>query len=497
MELRLKTVLLVWIGTASLAGCDSEIAAAGDTDDGGSSSTDAAESDSTAEQPGSDDEPLPDPGAPSTSGPDVEPGCGNGILEEGEECDGVDLGDATCGEYGAVGGQLQCTDDCRVETCQCDWEFEEPPACLDAPPPLCGDGVRQGAESCDGNDFPEWEDFDGCPAILGFDSWGDLNCTDDCEIDTSDCRYCGDGEVDEDYEECDGETTVPCAELLDGSWGGVATCASDCWFDTHECEPLCGNGVLDEGEECDGDAFGDQTCSDFGAVGGDLHCTGSCTVSASTCEFCGNGVVDPGESCDGEAVPDLCTAFVPFAEGQPACTDACTYDTAVCLWDGGTLLITEVMAVALPDPLFPPGEWVELHNTSDEPISLDGCALMGSAAFENSPLPSDIVVPSHGYVTLGSGSEGDLGFVPDAMLSKASALQNAGDHVRLECSGLLIDDLTYNDEKPWPTYSEGRSIALSADGFDSVTNDDGASWCPATTEYAPGYFGTPGAPNDC
>lgn len=489
-------MLLVCVGGA-LVGCGTDVPATADTDDevGSSSSGDDDMNATAPEQPGGGDEPAPADDSSSSSG-DEPAGCGNGIIEGEEECDGDEFGDRTCGEYGASGGSLACSDDCRIELCECDWsEGDEPASCL--PIPVCGNGVLESGESCDGGDFPSWEDTEGCEAVVGKDAWGDLNCTATCEIDTSECHYCGDGEFDPDNEECDGDMEVACADIVEGPWSGVATCTDWCEFDTSACEPLCGNGILDDGEACDGDVFGEGSCTDFGAVGGELECTASCTLSPASCDFCGNGVLDAGEACDGDVVPGMCGEFVPFSSGSPTCTDSCTYDLSVCPSEGGALLITEVMAVALPDPLFPPGEWVELHNPSDNPASLDGCALMGSAAFENSPLPAGVIVPPHAYFTLGSGSVEDLGFTPDAVLSKASAFQNAGDVIRLECSGFLIDEVEYSDDEPWPVYGEGQAIALSADGFDILQNDDGASWCSSTTPYAPGYQGTPGAPNDC
>src|SRR5690606_21411790 len=49
------------------------------------------------------------------------PYCGNGVLDEGEACDGDDLGDATCADADAsfVGGRLSCRVDCQFNTSAC------------------------------------------------------------------------------------------------------------------------------------------------------------------------------------------------------------------------------------------------------------------------------------------------------------------------------------------------------------------------------------------
>ena len=45
--------------------------------------------------------------------------CGNGIKEEGEECDGSDLGVLTCASYGFNSGTLSCSPECTVLTSDC------------------------------------------------------------------------------------------------------------------------------------------------------------------------------------------------------------------------------------------------------------------------------------------------------------------------------------------------------------------------------------------
>ncbi|HIH17543.1 MAG TPA: hypothetical protein HA282_04485 [Nanoarchaeota archaeon] len=47
------------------------------------------------------------------------PVCGNNIMEPGEQCDGDDLGGATCSSLGFTGGSLGCTSTCMFEVNQC------------------------------------------------------------------------------------------------------------------------------------------------------------------------------------------------------------------------------------------------------------------------------------------------------------------------------------------------------------------------------------------
>lgn len=49
----------------------------------------------------------------------VVPGCGDGIIGSGEQCDGANLDGATCGSRGFAGGTLSCSSICTFETSAC------------------------------------------------------------------------------------------------------------------------------------------------------------------------------------------------------------------------------------------------------------------------------------------------------------------------------------------------------------------------------------------
>ena len=85
--------------------------------------------------------------------------CGNGIVEEGEACDGSKLNDQTCETLVGEGsrGTLYCKSDCRsFDTNEC------------TAATTCGNGRRDGDEVCDGVDFGGAT----CETVVGLGSTG-------------------------------------------------------------------------------------------------------------------------------------------------------------------------------------------------------------------------------------------------------------------------------------------------------------------------------------
>ena len=108
--------------------------------------------------------------------------CGNGVIDEGEECDGTELDGQTCLDRGYNGGRLDCTADCHFDERHCISNAE------------CGNGEVEQGEECDcgtdPNDLPN-----GCPDING---GSNANCDSNCTARTE----CGNG-IREGAEQCD------------------------------------------------------------------------------------------------------------------------------------------------------------------------------------------------------------------------------------------------------------------------------------------------------
>jgi len=168
----------------------------------------------------------------------AEPGCGNGLVELAEECDGADLGGATCATVSEAFsiGDLGCLSSCLFDTSGC-------------VPKHCGDGQVNLDEECDDGNS---SDSDGCLST--------------CLVAT-----CGDGHLWPAHEECD-----------DGNDSDEDGCVDACEVAT------CGDGHLWVGhEQCDGVELGGATCESLGFAQGTLTCTAACEYETSGCIPCG------------------------------------------------------------------------------------------------------------------------------------------------------------------------------------------------------------------
>jgi hypothetical protein len=176
--------------------------------DSSSSSTAAATDESTSTGP------MADTGGSTTGGIAV---CGNNVIEGDEVCDLAQVNEETCQSLGYQGGELGC-----LLTCT-DYNLL---GCF-----ICGNGTVDMQEDCEGGVVPEEVTCES----LGYEA-GSLLCGGDCLWDTADCSICGDG-VQQGPESCDGidyggET---CASL--GLTGGTLGCnLANCSFDPINCD---------------------------------------------------------------------------------------------------------------------------------------------------------------------------------------------------------------------------------------------------------------------
>ena len=163
----------------------------------------------------------------------------------------------------------------------------------------------------------------------------------------------------------------------------------------------------------------------------------------------------------------------------------------------GDLVITELMVApeAVDDGA---GEYVEIHNVSNETIPLDGFVLHdGGADYHAIASGGQAHVTPGDFFVLGINANPATngGVIVDYQYA-GIALDEAPDGLQLEFLGILVDAVSYDWGAAFPA-PEGAALSLDPGHVDALDNDDGTLWCVATTPlYEWGDFGTPGTDND-
>lgn len=161
----------------------------------------------------------------------------------------------------------------------------------------------------------------------------------------------------------------------------------------------------------------------------------------------------------------------------------------------GDLVVSEVMAD--PSGTESLREWFELYNTTSAPIDLDGLTFTddGADAFTvNNGAP--LVVAAGGYFVFGRSADTSAnGGVNVDYVYSGMSLANTGDEIVIGAGALMVDRVAYDSGATFPR-TPGRAFSLDPQTLDAAANDDGSSWCEATSMLSGGDYGTPGAMND-
>ncbi|MBL4684820.1 MAG: proprotein convertase P-domain-containing protein [Nannocystaceae bacterium] len=354
--------------TALDTGTDGDTDPGEDTDTGDtdtSADTDTGETDTGETDTGETDTGATDTGSGSSSG-GIE--CGDGVAEGMEECDGDDIGDATC----PIAGEVTCADDCTLDMAACSDVLivcNMPAADLgaDQTPEAPLLDVITLADDLFVTDVNVTVDIthtwigDVTAAIESPDPVAfSLLYNRDCNgaaWDDIDARYDDDGValVCSDMPPAVAGDVVPLTELGDligisamGDWTFVAW-DNDSSVDegvlNEWCLELtlsaddpvtCGDDTAHYGEACDGVDLNEADCADLeGFIAGDLACADDCSFDTSACVApgCGNDILEPAdESCEGDNLDGADCESIDggFIGGTLACGDDCSFDTSGC-----------------------------------------------------------------------------------------------------------------------------------------------------------------------
>ncbi len=281
--------------------------------------------------------------------PTVTVGCGNGLIEPGEECDGYNLNGMTCSAFN-FSGTVECTN-CKLNLSKCTHAMRcnTYNDCLQIA--LAPDGYRE----CNGKDACKVGGGYLCEnntCVLHKRIYDCLNCTDGClavaypigAACVPPVNYCGNGMMNPG-EQCDPampSISIQCSMISANFTSGIVTCDKNCKYNTANCVgPVggrCGDGTVTvrniEGfnEQCDG-SVNNKTCRNFGFIMGTLTCYG-CQYNTSRCSNeprCGEGIKNLAEECDGMDLGGASCASLDFSSGSIRCASNCTIDKSHCL----------------------------------------------------------------------------------------------------------------------------------------------------------------------
>ncbi len=249
-----------------------------------------------------------------------------------------------------------------------------------------------------------------------------------------------------------------------------------------------GDGIPDATDNCpaianpnqadaDGDGIGDvcDACPNQAAPG---------TVDGCV-SLCGNGTIDTGEECDDGNT-----------KSGDGCSSTCKIEVA-----GQNVLISEIMYDAnagSPDN----GEWLELYNPNKSDVDLSGWSLQYKTVTPVTKITSaggKTVIPAGGFLVLGRSTDvtKNSGAPVDYSYGTALQMSNSGGGLTLTMAdGTVSDTVTYAVKAPWPVNLTGTSVQLSSGAMSAAANDSGAAWCLSKATYGTsGKIGSPGQAN--
>ncbi len=160
----------------------------------------------------------------------------------------------------------------------------------------------------------------------------------------------------------------------------------------------------------------------------------------------------------------------------------------------GDIVVTEIFNNASGDD--DDKEWFEVYNPTNHAINLMGWVIadLGSDSHTVSAgVP--LLIGAHQYfVFADNGDPGVNGGVTVDYDYASITLGNSDDEIVLSLDGTTVDQVAYDGGPSFPD-PDGASMTLAPGSLDAASNDDGASWCEASSSFS-GGLGTPGAAND-
>jgi hypothetical protein len=288
---------------------------------GGTTEDSSSTADTTTDTPSTTD--VPTTGAGS---------CGDGVLDDGENCDGDALDDKTCADLDASfsGGALGCTADCKFDTSACETDPDAGQIALnevsskgasDGPYADLGDAIELINTGKEAVDLTGWRMSDDLAfpidktyvfppgsnlapgAFLVLTELDPNTSVGDFPFGLSTSKEetitltnAGNLQIDQLIVQ-GADATVSYCRLPDGT-GAWQGCDLTLGGANVVASMTCGDAKLDGAEACDGAELDAQTCTTLGFTAGALACTAICTLDASACESAADVTLNEVEATD-------------------------------------------------------------------------------------------------------------------------------------------------------------------------------------------------------
>jgi hypothetical protein len=255
-------------------------------------------------------------GADANSDADCPTGCGNGIVEAGETCDGSEscpnattcVSTNPCLQAVIMGDAASCSATCMMQPIE---------ACLS------GDGCCPASCSSDTDNDCSASCGNGVVDVAARELCEPMSLTQACPTSCDDANPCSLDLFTGSERNCN----LACSNVLTLlPFSGDQCCPPGANANNdRDCQPTCGNRIVEPGERCDGRCPTQESCNDGNpctvdgiagsgcnvmcthtlinaAMGGDGCCpTGANANNDSDCQpTCGNRVREVGELCDGD-----------------------------------------------------------------------------------------------------------------------------------------------------------------------------------------------------
>lgn len=141
---------------------------------------------------------------------------------------------------------------------------------------------------------------------------------------------------------------------------------------------------------------------------------------------------------------------------------------------------------------FNPQDWVEIYNLSTDSINISGWLLKDNNDNHIFSIPANTLLLPDQYLVFCKDTISFKTFYPDIdhyFGDLGFGLGGSNDYVRLfDSSELLVDEVNYDDNAPWPTEADGNGPTLELIN-PSLDNTLGENWIASIGN------GTPGAIN--